>query len=231
VPEGPGKPEKIRIDHIIGGDDQGDPEEGLIEIVPADAPPSGASRHRRPGAAALDEEGGDAGGSDALEEARQEIESLKDQYVRVRADFENFRKRVERDRAEERARLSAGVITEILPAIDNLDRALDQPAEDPGFRAGVALIRRQIDDTLKKLGLEPIETLGEAFDPIYHEAVTVEPREGFAANTIVEEIRKGYTLGGRVVRPSLVKVAIPLPTASADSPGGTGETDGEDHRD
>ncbi len=229
--EGTGKPEKIRIDHIVGGDEKGDAEDGLIEIVPAEGPPSGASRQRRPGAAALGEEDGDSGGSEALEEARREIESFKDQYVRVRADFENFRKRVERDRAEERARMSGGVITEILPAIDNLDRALDQPADDPGFRAGVALIRRQIDDTLKKLGLEPIEAIGEPFDPIYHEAVTVEPREGFAENTIVEEIRKGYTLGGRVIRPSLVKVAIPPPTASADSPGGRGETDGEDHRD
>lgn len=231
MPEGPGKPEKIKIDHILEDDSPQDPDDGVIEIVTdgesarASGDSSGISGEEE--RAAVPESPGDR----ELEEARREIEELRDQYVRVRADFENFRKRVERDRAEDRARISAGVIADLLPAMDNLDRALDQPADDPGFREGVALIRRQMDDAMRKLGVEPIEALGETFDPVYHEAMTAEPREGFAPNTIIEEIRKGYTLGGRVIRPSLVKVAIPSPTAPADSSGGTGESDGQDHRD
>ncbi len=234
--DGPRKPEKIDIDHIVGEDSTpGSPEEDGVEIVADEEEAvrgAGEPGGEAPaGGGGEGGEGGGAAGSAELEEARREIESLRDQYIRVRADFENFRKRVERDRAEERARISTAVVSELLPAIDNLDRALERPADDPGFREGVALIRRQIDETLKRLGVEPIEALGEAFDPIYPEAITAEPREGFAPNTIIEEIRKGYTLGGRVIRPSLVKVAIPPPTAPADGSGGTGETDGEDHRD
>jgi molecular chaperone GrpE len=230
VPDGPGKPDKIRIDHILEGDaPEGEGEEGVIEVVSDEEAPPAASPPRDAGAPAP-EPPPDAG-ADPLEAARREIEDLRDQYVRVRADFENFRKRVERDRAEERARVSAGVVLELLPALDNLDRALGQEADDPGFRQGVVLIRRQIDETLRRLGVEPIEALGESFDPIYHEAMAAEPREGFAPHTIIEEIRKGYTLGGRVIRPTLVKVAVPPPTAAADSSGGTGASDGQDHRD
>ncbi|HXI01621.1 MAG TPA: nucleotide exchange factor GrpE [Candidatus Saccharimonadales bacterium] len=228
----PGKPEKINIDHILEDDSAAaSQEEEGIEIVsggpeePEAAPPAG--------------ETGGAGGSpveapaaaEELARARKEIEDVRDSYVRVRADFENFRKRVERDRAEDRLRITATLVTEILPAIDSLDRALGRPDDDPGFREGVALIRRQIDESFRKLGLEPIDAIGEPFDPVYHEAMTAEPREGFAPNTVIEEIRKGYTLGGRVIRPTLVKVALPPPEAAAESPGESGETDGQDHRD
>jgi molecular chaperone GrpE len=217
VPDTSPKPEKIKIDHIVGTEDETtEAGDEVIEIVSDEA-------HT--------EDTGDSADSGVLAEAREEIERLKDQYMRARADFENLRKRVERDRAEERGRIASGVVGEILPAIDNLDRALEQPGDDPGFREGVALIRRQLDETFRKMGVEPIEALGEPFNPVFHEALTVEPREGFAPDTIIEEIRKGYTLGGRVIRPSLVKVVIAPPTASADGPGESGESDGQDPRD
>lgn len=214
-----GKPEKINIDHILEGDDDDKAPAGddVIEIV---------SDEETPGA------GGAAGASaEELEAARKEVEELRDLWMRSRADFENLKKRVERDREEERARMAAGILAEILPSIDNLDRALEQTGDEAAFREGVALIRRQMDDALGKLGVQPIEALGEPFDPVFHEAMSAEPREGFAPNTVIEEIRKGYTLGGRVIRPTLVKVVVAPPAGNADSPGETGDADGQDHRD
>jgi molecular chaperone GrpE len=133
---------------------------------------------------------------------------------------------MERDREEDRLRTAGGILREIIPALDNLDRALAQPAETPGFREGVALIRRQLGESLKKLGMEPIEALGEPFDPAFHEAVAAEPRAGFASNTIIEEIGKGYVYAGRVLRPSLVKVVLQRPAGS--SRGSTAAPAGED---
>lgn len=227
--QGKGKPEKINIDHILEGDST-EKDEDAIEIVSEDDPSNGGGQPSS--AEEISQPSGGAEKDDrALEEAREQIEDLNDRYMRARADFENLKKRVERDRLEERARISADILGEILPAIDNMDRALSQSGEEASLREGVTLIRRQLDEALKKLGLEPIDCLGEQFDPVYHEAMTAEPKEGFAPNTIIEEIRKGYTLGGRVIRPSLVKVVIPPPAAKADSPGETGEADGQDHRD
>ena len=228
VSEGKGRPEKIDIDHILGGD-ASESEEDVIEIIPEETP---AAVGAEPGA--QDAAGANGGGGVGAEEAarlEKEIAELKDLYMRARADFENLRKRVERDRQEDLARLTARVVSELLPSIDNLDRALEQQGDEAAFREGVTLIRRQLDEGLRKLGVEPIEALGDPFDPVFHEAVTAEPREGLAPNTVIEEIRKGYTLGGRVIRPSLVKVVIPPPTAQAGGQGGSGGSDGQDHRD
>jgi len=227
--DGTGKPEKINLDDILdGGGESGPPfqDEPVIEVVSEGGSPADA----------------------LLNAALAEKERLNDLYLRARADLENYRKRQERDREEDRARTGGAILREILPALDNLDRALAQPADTPGFREGVALIRRQLDESLRKLGVEAIETLGEPFDPSFHEAVTAEPREGFAPNTIIEEIAKGYMYAGRVLRPSLVKVAIAPPgPASQESGSGPANaagvemkaaapekeegTDGSDHRD
>jgi molecular chaperone GrpE len=231
VAEGEGKPEKINIDHIFEGEGAGS-DEDVIEIVSDESPPGDS-----PDLTGYGDDGeappqGRQGADPAeLERALRELEELKDLYMRSRADFENLRKRVERDRIEERDRLAAGIIGEILPSLDNMDRALELQGDEASFREGIALIRRQIDDAMRKLGVEPIDALGEPFDPVFHEAVTAEQREGFASNTVIEEIRKGYTLGGRVIRPTLVKVVISPPTAQTESPGETGEADGQDHRD
>lgn len=217
------KPERINIDHILNdpGGDTG--EEEVIEIVDdSDAAPADVSE------APAGEAGSGAGS--ALEEALREKQEMQDRCMRALADLDNFRKRVDRERAEQRLRLSMDLVREILPAVDNLGLAVSQPADAPGFQDGIALIHRQFEEALKKLGVEPIETLGEAFDPVYHEALSVEPREGFEPNTIIEEIRKGYTLEGRVVRPSLVRVVTaPSPERGGDE-GGSGEADGTGHR-
>lgn len=241
--EGTGKPDKISLDDVLGqggGVSRQGEEDGIIEVTAGSEPGSsdgdprdggddsttGRQRRQEP---ATEQDPGAAQVEELLSETLREKERVQDMYMRARADLENFRKRVERDREEDRVRSIAAVAGEILPAIDNLDRALAQPADTPGFREGVALIRKQIEDAFRKLGLVPIDTLGEPFDPALHEAVSVEPREGFAPNTIIEEIRRGYVLRGRVLRPALVKVVAAGPPAeSREAPG---ESDGPNHRD
>ncbi len=233
MPDDKRKPERINIDHILNetGDETGDEE--VIEIVDTSEAAEGES-------AAEDEEerveepNADPGASaveDLLDEALREKEELQDRCMRALADLDNYRKRVEREREEQRLRISIDLVREILPAMDDLARALSQPADTPGFREGIELIGKQFDEALRSLGVEPIDALGESFDPVYHEALAAEPREGFEPNTIIEEIRKGYTLGGRVVRPSLVKVVIAAPQGRSGDAGESGEADGTGHRD
>jgi len=222
--DGTGKPEKINLDEILGGmADSRKPgdDDSSIEII-GDA--SGGTPDASVSAA-----------SARLQEAIAEKDRVQDLYLRARADLENFRRRMERERDEDRQRAGSAVLREIIPALDNLDRALAQPEDAPGFREGVGLIRRQIGESLRKLGLEAIDALGEPFDPAYHDAVAAEPREGLAPNTVIEEIAKGYTYAGRVLRPALVKVVIPSPKAAGSGPAGAespeqGGSDGPDHR-
>lgn len=224
----PGKPEKINIDHIVNeaGESGSPAEEGVIEIVDDEAGTDSGSSESLAGAPA---EGGDPG-ADAVEEllseALREKEELREMYLRSCADLENFRKRVERDSEEQRARAAISVVRELLTPLDHLQLAVEQASEHPSIQEGLSLIAKQMEDALAKVGVEPIEALGEPFNPSLHEAMTVEPREGFAPNTIIEEIRKGYALGGRVIRPSLVKVVIAGPAETQGAGGGEGEADG-----
>jgi molecular chaperone GrpE len=186
------RPDKIDLDEVLGEDSaEGEtPEVELLDPAAGSAPQAGID------AAA------------ALAEARAERDRSHDLWIRARADFENFRKRVERERAEERSQAGAGIVRDILPVLDNLDRALaNAPAGDP-FREGVALIHRQLRDALTRAGLEPIEAVGETFDPVFHEAVVTERTARFEANRVLEEVQRGYLFRGRVLRPALVKVAV-----------------------
>ena len=225
----PGKPEKINIDHIVNaeGENPSSGDDGVIEIVEDGL--AADSREDEEEASEAGSAGSDPG-ADAVEEllndALREKEELREMYLRSCADLENFRKRVERDSEEQRARAAISVVRELLTPLDNLQLAVDQAAGQPSIQEGLSLILRQMEDALAKVGVEPIEALGEQFDPSLHEAMTVEPREGFAPNTIIEEIRKGYALGGRVIRPSLVKVVIAGPAESQGDGGGQGDADG-----
>jgi molecular chaperone GrpE len=146
----------------------------------------------------------------ALAEAERQRDEFKDLLLRKTAEFENYRKRTERERTTMVENASAGVIEEMLPLVDDLERALNT---DPGiegteaFRRGVELIHRQLTETLRKRGVKPVEALGADFDPYYHQAVAYEPAEGRRDGEIIEEFRRGYTLGDRLLRPSMVKVA------------------------
>ena len=146
----------------------------------------------------------------ALADAQRQRDEFKDLLLRKTAEFENYRKRTERERAAMIENAAAGVLEELLPLIDDLERAL---GTDPGiegtegFRRGVELIHRQLMDTLRKRGVTPVEALGADFDPHFHQAVTYEPAEGRRDGEVIEEFRRGYMLGDRLLRPSMVKVA------------------------
>ena len=161
-------------------------------------------------AAALDPSGDDRDSAAELAEARRERDELKDRLLRTTAEFDNFRKRTERDRLAVNESITAGVLEELLPLVDDLERALRAEPGDEGaeaYRQGVELISKQLNELLRRRGVRPIEAVGADFDPYYHQAVSHEPAEGRRDGEIIEEFRRGYMLGDRLLRPSMVKVA------------------------
>jgi len=151
--------------------------------------------------------GADAGARDALQRERDD---LYDRLLRVTADFDNYRKRTERERRELSDAVAADIVRDILPAVDDLERALAAPAGDESaaaYRRGVELIHRQLLDALRKRGVEPLDVVGQMFDPNWHEAVAHDPAEGRRDGEITAELRRGYRVGARLLRPAQVKVA------------------------
>lgn len=148
---------------------------------------------------------------DQIDSLTAEKSALYDQLLRRQAEFENYRKRVERERADTFQRARADVVLEMIPILDNLERALVSLEQSEGdaeaLRHGVELIHKQFRDALTKFGLQPVESVGRTFDPHLHEAVTIEPTDEHQENTIIEEFQRGYTLGDRLLRPAKVKVA------------------------
>lgn len=145
-----------------------------------------------------------------LEKAEQQRDEYYDLLVRKTAEFDNFRKRTERERQTLADAAAASLITELLPLVDDLERALQAEAGDEGassYRRGVELIHKQILDVLRKRGVRPIDALGADFDPYYHQAVSHEPVAGRRDGEIIEEFTRGYMLGDRLLRPAMVKVA------------------------
>jgi molecular chaperone GrpE len=150
-----------------------------------------------------------------LKRLQSELAEAKDAAARRQADFENYRKRIERDRSEVHNRMVGDVGRKLLPVLDNLNRALDaersiESSESKEFRHflhGIELISKQLTDVLESLGITPIEAVGQRFDPHIHEAVVTEPSEKYEPDTVIEEIARGYRLGDRLLRPSMVKVA------------------------
>ena len=147
---------------------------------------------------------------EALSTLERERDQLKDRLLRTAAEFDNYRKRTDRERQTLSDSITAGVVEDLLPLVDDLERAL---AADPGtegaeaYRRGVQLVLRQIEDLLRRRGVRPIEAVGADFDPNYHEAVSYEPVEGHREGEITEEFRRGYMIGDRLLRPAMVKVA------------------------
>ena len=147
---------------------------------------------------------------DELSLALQERDEFKDLALQAKADFENYRKRADRKIGESRANAIAGVVRELLPVVDNLDRALEASAESPDGDAlldGIRLVHADLHSMLDRIGLTAIDPAGEVFDPNLHEAIAQTPIEGAAENTIVEVAQKGFLLGEIVVRPARVVVA------------------------
>lgn len=144
------------------------------------------------------------------DEIQRQRDDYYDRLLRKSAEFDNYRKRVERDRQSMAESAAADLVRDLLPLVDDLERALKSepgPEGASGYRRGVELIHRQLLDILRKRGVRPIEALGADFDPHFHEAVTTEPAEGRRDGEIIEEFARGYMLGERLLRPSMVKVA------------------------
>lgn len=156
--------------------------------------------------------GADEPGSTSL---AAENKQLKDRVLRTLADFENFRKRSDREKADFFKYSLANVMKDILPVLDNFDRALDHAEEGDEFHKGVALIYKQLYEMLLKHGLTPIDEADVAFDPNIHEAVVREENDSVPSHTVVAILQKGYFLYDRLLRPALVKVAVGGPERSA----------------
>jgi molecular chaperone GrpE len=145
--------------------------------------------------------------ADPLEELRRERDAVQDRLLRTAAEFDNYRKRMDRERRDLADYTSADVVTELLPIIDNLERALQAAADDDPLRKGVELIHKQMLDMLRKRGVKPIETLGADFDPNFHQAVIHEESADHREGEVMQELQRGYLLGDRLLRPAMVKVA------------------------
>ena len=133
--------------------------------------------------------------------------ALNDKFLRLAAEYENFRRRSQKEKEALYGDIKADTVTKFLPVYDNLERALRQGTEDEAYRRGVEMIMNQFCSTLEKLGVTPIECLGEKFDPALHNAVMHVDDEEKGENEIVEVFQKGFKLGDKVIRFAMVKVA------------------------
>jgi molecular chaperone GrpE len=191
-----------------------------VEAVDADAPPPSAgdqSSETDGGQAEASFQSGGEGAPDSAvpgedgAPAGDQIAGLEDDLLRIRAEFENFRKRQQRERTEILRHASSGLMERLLPALDNFKRAMDAPAEDEataGFRDGITMIFRQFLDVLEREGLQRIPTCGEMFDPNLHEAVAREETGEVEPNTITLELEPGYRFQDRLLKPARVRVAV-----------------------
>jgi len=149
--------------------------------------------------------------ADAVGNGGSSSVSEREMLGRLQADFENFKKRVERERLANQRQAAAGLVSRILPVLDNFERAISSevPSEEGrAFQEGVALIFRQLLEELRREGLTSVDSLGQPFDPHLHEAVATDCVPGLPDNTVVEEMRRGYLLHGRLLRPAQVKVSL-----------------------
>ena len=170
------------------------PDDALAETKPADAPPGPTP---------------DPGGTDEPDAASQRDE-YQDLLLRKTAEFDNYRKRVERERGERARAAAADLLEELLPLVDDLERALrvqDDETTASAYRQGVELIHRQLLELLRKRGVTPIEATGCDFDPHVHQAVAHEVSAEHREGEVIDELRRGYMLGGRLLRAAMVRVA------------------------
>jgi molecular chaperone GrpE len=139
---------------------------------------------------------------------KAERDELKDLLVRRQAEFENFRKRSERDRAEFSQYAGMEMVKDLLPILDDFDRALNVETADTEYVKGVRMIYNRLFESLKKQGLEPIDTTGATFDPYIHQAVERVETKDAVENTVLGEFQRGYNFKGKPLRPAMVRVAV-----------------------
>jgi molecular chaperone GrpE len=177
--------------------------------MPEDIEPQQAVPQAAGGQEAVGEGVPETPAADELASTRRERDDFYDRLLRKTAEFENYRKRVERERRE-MAQYAAGDLLEaLLPVVDDFERALqaEAGADAAAYRKGVELIYKQLQDLLVRRGVTPIDTVGKPFDPRFHQAITYESSPGRAEGEVIEEVRRGYLFGDRLLRPAMVKVA------------------------
>lgn len=212
-----------------------DEKSNEVEELDLDAPSADletAMREAEAAVAAATEPGrsaaagaGAAGAGTEVDRLRRENAELKDRSMRTLADFDNFRKRSERERQESKRYALLEPLRDFVEVVDNLERALQAPGAGEDVRRGVEMILRQMQDMLRKYGAREIPAADAPFDPAVHEAVSREERPGVTVPTVVEELQRGYFLHDRLLRPARVKVAVPAEGergAGVDGGGGDG---------
>ncbi len=133
---------------------------------------------------------------------------LQDRFLRAQAEFQNFRKRAEKERLELTEYASTEAVRALLPILDDFERALKSESADREFQKGMELIHQRLYDSLKRLGLEPLEALGKPFDPHTHHAVEMSETDSAPEHTVLDEYQRAYNFKGRLLRPAMVKVAV-----------------------
>jgi molecular chaperone GrpE len=142
-----------------------------------------------------------------LKEAEAKVVEYKDGWARAQAEFQNYKKRIERDNELMYASMKGDIIKKVLPALDDLERALQNRPADDAWANGIELIARKLQNLLDGEGVKRIEAKGAAFDPNFHEAISHEPADGMESGHVIDVVQNGYMLGERVIRPALVRVA------------------------
>jgi molecular chaperone GrpE len=183
---------------------QGDPLEIERELPEAEAQEEG-SRAEQADVAALEAELHNAKAE--LQKAKDERDAAIDRLARMQAEFDNARRRAQREQQDYREYALADTVRTLLPILDSFDRALASNAEGADFRAGMELIDRQMHDALGKLGVTEVAAVGEVFDPNVHEAIEMVDTTDAEDNHVFHELQRGYMLKGRLLRPAMVRVA------------------------
>ena len=198
------------------------PEEDTTPAPPeADAQPPQPERDTTPAAPeadagsaqredAADDAAPTAVGSGPVPDPAAERDEFRDLLLRKQAEFDNYKKRVERDRARANRQAEKTLIMALLPLLDDFERALGAPVEASGadaYRAGVEIIHRQLLEILRKRGVSPIDTSGARFDPELHEAVAYQASEGHGDGDVIDEVRRGYRFDQELLRAAMVRVA------------------------
>jgi molecular chaperone GrpE len=146
--------------------------------------------------------------SNQIDQVRAERDELKDLLLRRQAEFDNFRRRTEKERSDYLQYAGMNAVQELLPVLDDFNRALGTECASPEYAKGVEMIYSRMYESMKKLGLEPIETAGASFDPHLHQAVERVETPDAAEGTILGEFQRGYFYKGKLLRPSMVRVAV-----------------------
>jgi molecular chaperone GrpE len=166
-----------------------------------------ASEDVDPQAGATENQSAPVGVVDEFNKLKSERDTLFDRLARLQAEFDNFRKRQQKENNDFRDYALTNVIRDLLPILDSLDRALQTQPEGEEFRKGVELIDKQFHDALSKLGVEPIESKGQAFDPNLHQAIQMVQSQDVDENHVVDELQRGYKIKDRLLRPAMVTVS------------------------